>query len=207
MEEFLETCLPPSPTKSPTSPTSASFRPSDPPTIAPVVATTEPTEAPLLDIPDTAAEYGFTTFVALLSAPGSDGPPLVDAVTFPPFAGPFTGFAPTNAAFDLLVEREGQELLDCLLLPRYENERYEVLSYHFADLVWKTQDFVDNQILDMKNGDISLITIEENTDINDAAIEQANLMASNEVLHGINRVLFPPGTYIYIYIYCSFPVL
>merc|ERR1711865_789889 len=76
-------------------------------TVEPTSETVEPTTfvptpTLLLDIPGTASEYGFTTLVTALTAAD-----LVQALSSP--NGPYTVFAPTNAAFDVL----GQELLGC----------------------------------------------------------------------------------------------
>merc|ERR1711865_240881 len=104
--------------------------------------------------------------------------------------GPYTVFAPTNAAFDRL----GQELLGCLLLPENQVVLQDVLLYHVAIGEFLAQQLVNNQVIEMINTDSILITIDPGTvEINDSAIVvAANIIASNGVLHGIDEVLIPP---------------
>merc|ERR1712028_200075 len=142
-----------------------------------------PTPTFLLDIPGTASEYGFTTLVTALTAAD-----LVQALSSP--NGPYTVFAPTDAAFDVL----GQELLGCLLLPENQVVLQDVLLYHVANGEYLAQQLLNNQVIEMTNTDSILITIDEGTVvINDnAEVVAANIIASNGVLHGIDRVLIPP---------------
>merc|ERR1711865_145592 len=163
--------------------------PVTPPTPAPILIpppepTDEPTPTlPFLDIPGTAEEYGFTTLVTALTAAD-----LVQALSSP--NGPYTVFAPTNAAFDRL----GQELLGCLLLPRYQGVLQDVLLYHVANGVYLAQQLVNNQVIEMTNTDSILITIDPGTVMinHSAIVVAANIIASNGVLHGIDQVLIPP---------------
>merc|ERR1711865_1025273 len=143
-----------------------------------------PTPTLLLDIPGTASEYGVTTLVTAVTAAD-----LVQALSSP--NGPYTVFAPTNAAFDVL----GQELLGCLLLPENQVVLQDVLLYHVANGEILAQDLVNNQVIEMINAESILITIDPGSvEINDSAIVvAANIIASNGVLHGINEVLIPPG--------------
>merc|ERR1711865_726568 len=165
--------------------------PSDTPTVPATlspVATAAPTERPtsassLLDIPGTASEYGFTTLVTALTAAG-----LVPALSTP--NGPYTVFAPTNAAFDVL----GQELLGCLLLPANQVVLQDVLLYHVANGELLAQQLVNNQVIEMTSTDSILITIDEGTVVvnDNAEVVQPNVFATNGLLHGIDRVLIPP---------------
>jgi len=96
--------------------------------------------------------------------------------------GPFTVFAPTNAAFEALHEMpEGDALIEVLL--------YHVIAgkYTGAELVEKhtvkTQQGADITI-QMKDGKVIL---------NDAVtVTVANIEASNGIIHVINHVLIPP---------------
>jgi len=156
-----------------------------PPPPAPVTAPTPAeTEGPTT-IPGTASEYGFTTLVTALTAAG-----LVQVLDIVDDENLFTVFAPTNAAFDLL----GQEFLGCLLLPAYQVVLQDVLLYHVANGELLAQQLVNNQIIEMINTDSILITIDAGTVvINDnAEVVKPNVIASNGILHGIDRVLVPP---------------
>jgi uncharacterized surface protein with fasciclin (FAS1) repeats len=153
-------------------------------TAEPTAETTpETTTDVILDIPETADEYGFSTLVIALEAAG-----LVPNLGFP--NGPFTVFAPTNAAFDRL----GEELLGCLLLPAYQTVLQDVLLYHVANGVFYAQDLVNDQVIEMVNGyDISTFFDEGTIAINDSAdVVAADIVASNGIIHGIDRVLMPP---------------
>merc|ERR1711865_368679 len=70
----------------------------------------------------------------------------------------------------------------------------DVLLYHVADEELLAQQLFNDQVIDMMNTDSILITIDEGTVvINDnAEVVAANIIASNGVLHGIDRVLIPP---------------
>jgi len=163
------------------------------PTPAPTTAPTSP-PAELVDIPNTADELGFTTLVTALTAAD-----LVEALSNPPNAGPFTVFAPTNQAFVLL----GATLLSCLLLPENLEVLHNILLFHVADGLVLAEDLMNGQVIDMLNGEGILInigidgtvTIEDNSFFY-PMVEMANVMATNGVIHAIDRVLIPPGLYI-----------
>jgi hypothetical protein len=153
------------------------------PTPSPVTPPTPaPTTLPFLDVPGTAEEYGFTTLVTALTAAN-----LVETLAFP--NGPYTVFAPTNAAFGRL----GQELLGCLLLPRYQDVLQDVLLYHVADEELLAQQLFNDQVINMMNTDSILITIDDGTVVinSNADVVEPNLIATNGILHGIDRVLIP----------------
>merc|ERR1711865_754076 len=128
-----------------------------------------PTPTFLLDIPGTASEYGFTTLVTALTAAN-----LVQALSSP--YGPFTVFAPTNTAFDVL----GQELLGCLLLPANQVVLQDVLLYHVANGEYLAQQLVNNQVIEMTNTDSILINVVEGTVVvnDNADVVQPNVFAS-----------------------------
>merc|ERR1712238_441157 len=99
--------------------------------------------------------------------------------------------APTNEAFSLL----GETLLDCLLLPRYVEVLQNILLYHVADGLVLAQDLSNNQMISMLNGESIVINIDNGgtVTINENSIVQlANVMATNGVIHAIDRVLVPP---------------
>ena len=168
------------------------YRPTDFPTTTAPEPTDGPTEQPLLDIPNTAQEKGYTTLMKALTAAD-----LVDALSFP-HTGPFTLFAPTNAAFRLLDE----DLYTCLAEPRYWDVLQDVLMYHVADGEYSTEQLVNDQVINMWDGQELLINIDDGTvvinandnDNDNAKVVLPNVLASNGILHGIDRVLMPPGT-------------
>ena len=82
-------------------------------------------------------------------------------------AGPFTVFAPTNTAFDALPAGT----VDNLLKPENITQLQDILQYHVAVAVQKTEYLQDGQKLEMVNG--GYVTIKKEGDkvmINDATI-------------------------------------
>jgi uncharacterized surface protein with fasciclin (FAS1) repeats len=102
-------------------------------------------------------------------------------------AGPFTVFAPVNAAFDALPAGT----VDGLLKPEKKADLRNVLEYHVAVAVYQPERFKDGQKIEMVNGGIANISIKEGkTFINDAEI-LGNVKASNGIVYVINKVLLP----------------
>ena len=175
-----------SPTPAPIEPTDATTdAPTDEPTDAPT--TEEPTVA-LLDISNTLQEEGYGIFVVALTEAG-----LIEALSYPPNSGKFTVFAPSHTAFGKM----DQDLLECLLEPRYVEILEDVLMYHVADGEYSTGQLVNDQVINMWDGQEMLINIKNDGTvvINDnAEVVQPNVMTTNGILHGIDQVLMPPGT-------------
>ncbi len=110
---------------------------------------------------------------------------LVDALSN---AGPFTVFAPTNEAFSKLPAGT----VDNLLKPESKEALQNILQYHVAVAVFKTENLRDGQVLGMVNGDNATITVKDGkVQINGANIV-ASVPASNGIVHVIDAVLLPP---------------
>jgi uncharacterized surface protein with fasciclin (FAS1) repeats len=102
-------------------------------------------------------------------------------------AGPFTVFAPVNAAFDALPAGT----VDGLLQPDKKGDLRNILEYHVAVAVFQPSMFKDGQDLEMVNGGHAIISIKDGkTFINDAEI-LGNVKASNGMVYVINKVLLP----------------
>ena len=133
------------------------------------------------NIVDTAIETGqFKTLAAALSAAG-----LVNTVKGP---GPFTVFAPTDAAFAKLPAGTVENLMK----PENKDQLTAILTYHVvpgkvmaADVVkLKEAKTVNGKMLDVKvNG--------ANVMINDAKVTSTDIVASNGVIHVIDTVVLP----------------
>jgi uncharacterized surface protein with fasciclin (FAS1) repeats len=111
---------------------------------------------------------------------------LVDDLTN---AGPFTVFAPTNAAF----EKVPKETLDNLMKDENKADLQNILQYHVFVGVLKTEFMQDGQTFNQVNGDN--ITIKKNGDkvtVNGANIV-ASIPASNGIIHVVDAVLLPPA--------------
>lgn len=110
---------------------------------------------------------------------------LVDALSN---AGPFTVFAPTNEAFSKLPAGT----VEGLLKPESKEALQNILQYHVAVAVYKTENLQDGQILNMVNGDNAKITVKDGkVQINGANVV-ASIQASNGIVHVIDAVLLPP---------------
>lgn len=120
-----------------------------------------------------------TTLVAAVKAAE-----LVDALSN---AGPFTVFAPTNAAFDALPAGT----VEGLLKPEKKGDLQDVLQYHVAVGVFKPEMLRDGQVLGMVNGSNATIHLKDGKlMINDATVV-ASVPASNGIVHVIDKVILP----------------
>jgi len=122
-----------------------------------------------------------TTLVAAIQAAK-----LVDALSN---AGPFTVFAPTNAAFDKLPAGT----VDGLLKPESIDDLANILQYHVTVGVFKTESLSDGQVLGQVNGnDVTIGVKDGKVTVNGANIV-ASVPASNGIIHVIDGVLLPPA--------------
>lgn len=122
----------------------------------------------------------FETLVAAVQAAG-----LTDTLAN---EGPFTVFAPTDAAFEALPPGT----VDALLLPENRDLLTDVLTYHVVpDEV--PSDELETGGLDTLNGGLAVRVDPDRVIVNNASVIQPDIPASNGVIHAINRVLLPPG--------------
>jgi uncharacterized surface protein with fasciclin (FAS1) repeats len=120
-----------------------------------------------------------TTLVAAVKAAS-----LVDVLSN---AGPFTVFAPTNAAFEKLPPGTVSDLLK----PEKKEVLQDILQYHVAVAVYKTDMLRDGQVLSMANGgNVSIGVKDGKTTVNGVNII-ASIPASNGIVHVIDGVLLP----------------
>ena len=133
------------------------------------------------DIVDIAAGNSeFSTLVAAVSAAG-----LVDTLKGD---GPFTVFAPTNAAFAALPSGT----VDTLLLPENKDQLVKVLTYHVVPGA-VTSDQLAGQRLSVSTvqGQNVHVNGTHGVKVNDATVTSADIVASNGVIHVIDKVLLP----------------
>ncbi len=120
-----------------------------------------------------------TTLVVAIKAAG-----LVDALSN---AGPFTVFAPTNAAFDKLPAGT----VDGLLKPAKKGDLENILGYHTYVGTLKTEYMQDGQEFDMVYGGKVKITKKgDKTFVNGSEIV-ASIPTSNGIIHVIDHELMP----------------
>lgn len=103
-------------------------------------------------------------------------------------AGPFTVFAPVNAAFDNLPAGT----VESLLKPENKSKLEDILQYHVTVSVYDKDKLYDGQKLGQVNGENIEVHVKDGkTMINDATI-LASVRASNGIVHVIDKVLLPP---------------
>jgi uncharacterized surface protein with fasciclin (FAS1) repeats len=133
------------------------------------------------DIVDIAASNGnFNTLVAAVTAAG-----LVDTLKGD---GPFTVFAPTDAAFAALPAGT----VDSLLLPENKDKLTAILTYHVVPGA-VTSDQLAGQRLSVAtvNGADVHIDGRNGVKVEDSNVTTADIIASNGVIHVIDAVLLP----------------
>jgi uncharacterized surface protein with fasciclin (FAS1) repeats len=131
------------------------------------------------DIVDTATAAGqFTTLTKLLKRAG-----LVGALRDP---GPYTVFAPTDKAFAKVPKRKLRALA------RNKAKLKSVLLYHVVAKKLPAAKVVERKRAKTLNGKRVRFRV-RNGDVfvNRAKVTTADVMASNGVIHVINRVLLP----------------
>jgi uncharacterized surface protein with fasciclin (FAS1) repeats len=120
-----------------------------------------------------------TTLVAALQA--------ADLVNSLANAGPFTVFAPTNAAFDKLPKGT----VDDLLKPENKEKLRLILQHHVTTSALDVDQFSDGQVVSMADGVGATIHKKgADTFINDAKI-LASVRASNGMVHVVDGVILP----------------
>ena len=140
-----------------------------------VPASTEP------DIVDIAASNDqFSTLVAAVTAAG-----LVDTLKGD---GPFTVFAPTNDAFAALPAGTVEDLLK----PENKDKLIAILTYHVVPGA-VTSDQLAGQRMDVATVQGQTVHIDgrNGVKVNKSRVTTADIIASNGVIHVIDRVLLP----------------
>ena len=103
-------------------------------------------------------------------------------------AGPFTVFAPVNAAFANLPAGT----LDNLLKPESKAALAGILTYHVVAGKVMAADLKDGQMVKTVNGQELKVTIKDGkVMIDGAVVTAADLAAGNGVVHVIDAVLLP----------------
>jgi uncharacterized surface protein with fasciclin (FAS1) repeats len=132
------------------------------------------------DIVDTAVAAGnFTTLAAALTAAG-----LVETLKG---EGPFTVFAPTDAAFAALPAGTVEDLLK----PENKDKLIAILTYHVVPGKVMSTDLTEGMMAKTVNGAEAMITLDGGPKIDGAVISTADIAASNGVIHVIDSVILP----------------
>jgi uncharacterized surface protein with fasciclin (FAS1) repeats len=130
-------------------------------------------------IVDVAAAAGsFNTLAAALKAAG-----LVEVLSG---KGPFTVFAPTDAAFAALP----QGTVETLLKPENKDMLVKVLTYHVVPGKVLSKDLKPGEVATVEGSNIN-IQLGESVKVNGAQVVKADIKASNGVIHVIDQVILP----------------
>ncbi|MEN9202899.1 MAG: fasciclin domain-containing protein [Thermostichus sp. DG_1_6_bins_120] len=151
-----------------------------PPSPTPPVSPS-PSPAPADIVTIAAGNPDFSTLVAALQA--------ADLVGALQGEGPFTVFAPTNAAFAALPAGT----VESLLLPENQAELVRILTYHVASGLAPSSALSSGQQVTTLQGSPVTVTITGGQiRINDSNVIIADIEASNGIIHVIDAVLIPP---------------
>ncbi|MFW2542217.1 fasciclin domain-containing protein [Primorskyibacter sp. 2E107] len=133
------------------------------------------------DIVDIAASNSdFSTLVAAVQAAG-----LVETLKGD---GPFTVFAPTNAAFDALPAGT----VESLLKPENRDQLVAILTYHVVPGAVTSDQLVGKRLsVATVQGSTVHIDGRHGVKVDDATVTTADITATNGVIHVIDSVLMP----------------
>ena len=120
----------------------------------------------------------FSTLVAAVTAGG-----LAETLSG---EGPFTVFAPTNAAFEKLPEGTVEDLLK----PENKEKLVSILTYHVVPAKVMAADVSAGEVATV-NGAMAEISTEDGVMIDGAKVVQTDIKASNGVIHVIDTVILP----------------
>jgi len=158
-----------------------------------LVATTGMVNAEEKDKP--AAEAAATKDIVAVASEAEDFSTLVAAVKAAGLVetlqgeGPFTVFAPTNAAFDALPEGT----VETLLKPENKEKLKAILLYHVVPAKVMAADVAPMKVA-TAGGAEATITVDGDTVMIDAAkVVKTDIIASNGVIHVIDAVIMPPA--------------
>ncbi|MFT6915721.1 MAG: putative surface protein with fasciclin (FAS1) repeats [Motiliproteus sp.] len=126
------------------------------------------------------ANAEFSTLVTALQAAG-----LVDTLQGD---GPFTVFAPTNAAFAKLPEGT----VETLLKPENKAKLTEILTYHVVSGKVTAADVMKlTSALTVQGGDIKVMMMGDKVMLDNANVLSTDIETSNGIIHVIDTVLIP----------------
>lgn len=130
------------------------------------------------DIVDTAAAAGqFNTLISAVQAAG-----LADTLKGD---GPFTVFAPTDAAFAKLPAGTVESLLN-------DKEKLaQILTYHVVPGKVMSSEVSTGQVATVQGQSLNVVVNGDAVKVNEAQVVKADVLASNGVIHVIDTVVLP----------------
>ncbi len=121
----------------------------------------------------------FSTLVAAVTAAG-----LVDTLNGD---GPFTIFAPTNAAFEKLPPGTVEDLLK----PENKDKLTAILTYHVVAGKVMAADVATGKVKSLQGGELDVVVAESGVTVDGANVTQTDIVGSNGVIHVIDSVVLP----------------
>jgi uncharacterized surface protein with fasciclin (FAS1) repeats len=100
--------------------------------------------------------------------------------------GPFTVFAPTNAAFKNVPAKTMDELA------KNKELLSQVLTFHVVPVKAMAADVKQGNVKSVNGANLALSKAGAYVTVEDAVVTKADLAATNGVVHVIDRVLMPP---------------
>lgn len=173
----------PTPEAAPSAPTTPTEQP---PAASPSTPTTPSTEGATTGgdnnvVALAAANDSFKTLTAALKA--------ADLTETLSGEGPFTVFAPTDAAFAALPQDALQELLK----PENKAILVKILTYHVVPGKVTSTDLKSGEVKTVEGGAVNVkVDPAAGVTVNDAKVVQPDIQASNGVIHVIDKVILPP---------------
>lgn len=149
------------------------------PVVPKPAAASPTTSGTIVDV--AAANPSFKTLVAAVKAAG-----LVETLSG---KGPFTVFAPTDAAFAALPKGTVENLLK----PENKDTLIKLLTYHVVPGAVESKAVKAGRVPTVEGQPITVRVMGRNIMINNARVTTADVKASNGVIHVIDRVILPPG--------------
>jgi len=130
-----------------------------------------------------AANGSFETLTAAIEAAG-----LTETLSG---EGPFTIFAPTDAAFAALPPGTVENLLK----PENKEQLVQLLTYHVVPQSLPANSLQSGEVATVAGAPLSVNVdaAAQTVRVNDASVTQADVQASNGVIHVIDQVLMPPN--------------
>lgn len=106
-------------------------------------------------------------------------------------SGPYTIFAPSDQAFAALPAEARQELL----LPENRDELRQLLSYHVVSGNLTSDQLRSGQVQSLEGEPLNVSVDQANAQVrvNNATVSQADIPASNGVIHVVDQVILPPN--------------
>ncbi|NET37337.1 MAG: fasciclin domain-containing protein [Cyanothece sp. SIO1E1] len=122
----------------------------------------------------------FTILAQALAAAG-----MVEALES---EGPFTVFAPTDEAFAALPEGVMEELLK----PENQSMLIQILAYHVLPGEITSAQLSSGEVITAEGSTVQ-VEVTDSVMVNDAHVVEADILASNGVIHVIDKVILPPN--------------